>query len=69
MSADERDDTRIAASRRRVEKRLEEIRGALHEDFGLVPRSAIWVVPALGFTVGFAVAARAFRRRRRRALR
>ena len=68
MSADE-DETRIAESRRRVEERLGDIRGALHEDFGLVPRSAVWVVPALGFTVGFAVAVRAFRRRRRRALR
>ena len=62
------DDTRVEASRRRVEERLSEIRGALHEDFGLIPRSAVWVVPTLGFAVGFGVALRAFRRRRRRAL-
>ena len=69
MSADEHHEARVTASRRRVEERLQEIRDAVHEDFGLVPKSAIWVVPALGFTVGFAVAVRAFRRRRRRALR
>ena len=59
------EDGRVAESRRRVEERVAAIRGALHEDFGLVPRSGAWVVPALGFAVGFGLAVRAFRRRRR----
>jgi hypothetical protein len=57
---------RVSASRRRVEERIDEIRGALHEDFGLVPRSAAWVIPTVGFVVGFGLAVRAFRRRRHR---
>jgi hypothetical protein len=59
------DDEAVAASRRRVERRLEEVRGALHEDLGLVPRTATWVLPAVGLAVGFSLAVRAFRRRRR----
>jgi len=58
-------DARIEASRRRVEERLADIREALHEDFGLLPKTAAWVLPTLGFAVGFGLAVRAFRRRRR----
>jgi hypothetical protein len=66
MKAEEPEEQQLAQSRRRVEESLQAIRGALHEDFGLVPRSAAWVVPTLGFVVGFGVAVRAFRRRRHR---
>ena len=52
-------------SRRLVERRLADLRAAAHADLGLVPRSGGWVVPVVGFAVGFALAVRAFRRRRR----
>jgi hypothetical protein len=56
---------RVLESRRRVEERVQALRAALHEDTGLVPRSGAWVLPVLGFAVGFGIAVRAFRRRRR----
>jgi hypothetical protein len=58
------EDQRVAQSRRRVEERVAELRTAVRSDFGLVPRTAGWVLPALGFAVGFGLAVRAFRRRR-----
>ena len=66
--ADERseEDLRIEESRRLVEQRLADLRQAAHADLGLVPRrSGGWVVPVVGFAVGFGLAVRAFRRRRR----
>jgi hypothetical protein len=56
----------VEASRRRVEQRLADLRTATHEDLGLVPRGTAWVLPAVGFAVGFSFAVRAWRRRRRR---
>ena len=56
----------VAASRRRVEERLADLRGAVHETTGLAPRGAAWVIPAVGFAVGFSFAVRAWRRRQRR---
>lgn len=56
----------VEASRRRVEERLAELRGAVHETTGLVPRGAAWVIPTVGFAVGFSFAVRAWRRRQRR---
>jgi hypothetical protein len=58
----------VEASRRRVEARLEELRGALHDDLGLMPRRTTWVLPAVGLAVGFSLAVRTWRRRRRRAI-
>jgi hypothetical protein len=60
------EEARLAESRRRVEERLADLRSSLHSDFGLVPRGAGWVVPVVGFAVGFGLALRAFRRRRAR---
>jgi hypothetical protein len=59
-------DPRVTESRRRVEDRISDLRNALHSDVGWVPRSGAWVVPVLGFAVGFGLAISAFRRRRRR---
>jgi hypothetical protein len=56
----------VEASRRRVEQRLADLRDAVHEDFGIAPRGTAWVLPAVGFAVGFSLAARAWRRRQRR---
>ena len=56
----------VLASRRRVEERLEELRRTVHETTGLVPRGKAWVIPAVGFAVGFSMAVRAWRRRQRR---
>ena len=58
----------VAASRRRVEERLADLRRTLHETTGIAPRGAAWVIPAVGFAVGFSFAVRAWRRRRRRRL-
>ncbi len=57
---------RVAASRRRVERRVSQMRQALHDDFALVPRTTAWVLPALGLAIGFGLALRAFGRRRAR---
>ena len=59
-------DPRVAEGRRRVEERISDLRNALHSDVGWIPRSGAWVVPVLGFAVGFGLAMSAFRRRRRR---
>ncbi len=59
------EDARVAESRRLVELRLADLRSAAHADLGLVPRGGGWVVPVVGFAVGFGLAIRAFRRRRR----
>jgi hypothetical protein len=59
-------DPRVAESRRRVEERISDLRNALHSDVGWIPHSGAWVVPVLGFAVGFGLAMSAFRRRRRR---
>ena len=59
-------DARVAESRRRVEETIAGLRGAAHTDLGLVPRGGRWVLPAVGFAVGFGLAVRAFRRRRSR---
>ncbi|HXT19341.1 MAG TPA: hypothetical protein VN811_04780 [Thermoanaerobaculia bacterium] len=59
------EDLRVEESRRLVEQRLAELRSAAHADLGLVPRSGGWVLPVVGFAVGFGLAVRAFRRRRR----
>jgi len=58
------EDARVAESRRRVEEQVADLRAAVRSDFGLVPRASSWVLPALGFAVGFGLAVRAFRRRR-----
>ena len=58
-------DARVEESRRLVERRLGDLRGAAHADLGLVPRGGGWVLPLVGFAVGFGLAVRAFRRRRR----
>jgi hypothetical protein len=58
------EEQRVAASRRRVEERLAEVRDGLHEDLGYMPRGTSWVLPAIGLAVGFSLAVRAFRRRR-----
>ena len=65
MSRDAEELVRVEESRRQVEERLADVRAALQEDFGLIPRTAVWVVPTLGFAAGFGLAVRAFRRRRR----
>jgi hypothetical protein len=59
-------DLRVAESRRRVEESIAGLRAAAHGDFGLRPKSGAWVLPVVGFAVGFGLAVRAFRRRRRR---
>lgn len=56
----------VAASRRRVEERLADLRRTVHETTGIVPRGTAWVLPAVGFAVGFSFAVRAWRRRQRR---
>ena len=56
----------VAASRRRVEERLADLRQTVHETTGIVPRGTAWVLPAVGFAVGFSFAVRAWRRRQRR---
>lgn len=58
------EDVRVAQSRRLVEARVADLRAALRSDLGLVPRTGSWVLPVLGFAVGFGLAVRAFRRRR-----
>jgi hypothetical protein len=58
-------DARVEESRRLVERRLADLRTAAHADLGLVPRGGGWVLPVVGFAVGFGLAVRAFRRRRR----
>jgi len=65
LAADREDAERLAESRRRVEERVADLRAAMHSDLGLVPRGGAWVLPAVGFAVGFGLAVRAFRRRRR----
>ena len=60
----EPEDQRLAASRRRVEERLDAFRDGLHADLGIMPRTTAWVLPAIGLAVGFSLAVRAFRRRR-----
>jgi hypothetical protein len=57
------EDVRIAEGRRRVEERLAALRSALRSDFGLVPRTGSWVLPAVGLAVGFGLALRALQRR------
>lgn len=59
------EDARVEESRRLVERRLADLRSAAHADFGLVPRGGGWALPVVGFAVGFGLAVRAFRRRRR----
>lgn len=61
------EDERLAVSRRRVEERLSAVRDGLHADLGIAPRTASWVLPAVGLALGFSLAVRAFRRRRLRA--
>jgi hypothetical protein len=56
----------VAASRRRVEERFADLRQAVHETTGIAPRGTAWVIPAVGFAVGFSFAVRAWRRRQRR---
>jgi hypothetical protein len=58
-------DVRVEEGRRLVERRLADLRTAAHADLGLVPRGGGWVLPVVGFAVGFGLAVRAFRRRRR----
>ena len=59
------EDARVEEGRRLVERRLADLRSAAHADLGLVPRGGGWVLPVVGFAVGFGLAVRAFRRRRR----
>jgi hypothetical protein len=59
-------DPGVAASRRRVEQRLDELRTAMHEDLGVLPRGGSWVLPAVGLALGFSLAVRTWRRRRSR---
>ena len=59
------EDLRVTESRRLVEQCFANLRGAAHEDLGIVPKSGGWVLPVVGFAVGFGLAVRAFRRRRR----
>jgi hypothetical protein len=47
-----------------VEEQVTALRSALRSDFGLVPRTASWLLPALGLAVGFGLALGAFRQRR-----
>ena len=58
-------DARVEESRRRVEASIANLRAAAHGDLGLRPKSGVWVLPVVGFAVGFGLAVRAFRRRRR----
>ena len=67
MTVERPEDERVTEGRRRVEQRLAAVRDGLHSDFGIVPRTASWVVPAVGLALGFSLALRAFRRRRLRA--
>jgi uncharacterized iron-regulated membrane protein len=55
---------RLAESRRGVEEQVAGMRRALHSDLGIVPRTTAWVLPGVGFAVGFGMAVLAFRRRR-----
>ena len=64
MSAMPAEDDRLTESRRLVEARLVDVREALHEDLGIVARSRAWVLPVIGFAVGFSLAVGALRRRR-----
>ena len=66
MNVDPPEQERLVESRRRVEERLAAFRDGLHEDLGFVPRTASWVLPAVGLAFGFSLAVRAFRRRRLR---
>lgn len=59
------EDARVEESRRLVERRLADLRSAAHADLGMVPRGGGWVLSMVGFAVGFGLAVRAFRRRRR----
>jgi hypothetical protein len=58
-------DARVEESRRLVEQRLADLRSYAHADLGIVPKGGGWVLPVVGFAVGFGLAVRAFRRRRR----
>lgn len=60
------EEERLASSRQRVEQRLAAVRDGIHGDLGIVPRTASWVLPAIGLAFGFSFAVRAFRRRRGR---
>jgi hypothetical protein len=64
--AQDADQARVEASRRRVEQGLADLRRTVHETTGIVPRGTGWVLPAVGFAVGFSFALRAWRRRQRR---
>ena len=59
------EDLRVAESRRLVEECFANFRSAAHQDLGIVPRTGGWVLPVVGLAVGFGLAVRAFRRRRR----
>jgi len=61
----EEEDLRVAESRRLVEQCFANLRGAAHEDLGIAPKTGGWVLPVVGLAVGFSLAFRAFRKRRR----
>jgi hypothetical protein len=56
---------RIELSRRLAEERLAEVREAVAEEVGRVPRQATLVLAGLAAALGFALAMRRRRRRRR----
>ena len=59
---------RIEQSRRRAEERLAEVREAVAEEVGRVPRNATLLLAGVAAAVGFALAMRGRRRRSRRTL-
>lgn len=59
-------DAELEASRRAVEERLGELREAVRQDLGWVPRTRRWIVPVVALASGLALAAALRRRRRRR---
>jgi hypothetical protein len=57
---------RLAQSRRLAEEKLAEVREAVAEEAGRVPRNATLVLAGLAAAAGFALAVRSRRRRARR---
>jgi len=58
-------DRRLEEARREVELRLGELREAVEEELGFLPRRRYWLVAAIAGAAGLALALRRTRKRRR----
>ena len=56
---------RLESSRRELESRFDELRRAMDRELGWAPKAKTWVLPAVAFASGLAVAAWLVARRKR----